>query len=260
MGEGEGIWLYAVTRDLPTGPLSGVTGVGGEPVRTVEAAGLVAVVGSVRLEEFGEAALRRNLEDLDWLARTARAHDAVVDAVLHARPVMPSRLATVYLADERVHEMLQDRRRDFEVTLDRLTGRTEWGVKAFADPEALTRPVAEESTGQAGRGTAYLLRRRAERSAKESAQQRAAVDADGVHSVLMGLSVGGRRHPPQDAQLAGTKDWMVLNGTYLVENTRGEEFATAVSTLERERAGLRLELTGPWPPYSFAGLENSGDD
>jgi hypothetical protein len=259
MSDGEGVWLYAITRDLPGGALSGARGVGGEPVRTVEAAGMVAVVGSVRLDDFGEAALRRNLEDLDWLARTARAHDTVVDVVAHAGPVMPSRLATVYLADARVRELLQDRGRDLEAALDRLTGRTEWGVKAYADPEARTGPVAEQSTTQAGQGTAYLLRRRAERSAKESARQQAAADADAVHSSLSGLSVGARRHPPQDAQLAGTKDWMVLNGTYLVEHTRGEEFATAVSTLDRERAGLRLELTGPWPPYSFAACENSVD-
>jgi hypothetical protein len=255
MAEGVGVWLYAVTRDLRGDALAGATGVAGEPVRTVEAAGLAAVVGSVPLEEFGEEALRRNLEDLDWLARTARAHDAVVDTVARSGPAVPSRLATVYLADERVHELLQDRRDDFGALLERLADRTEWGVKAYADAEALSEPVADEETSQGGAGTAYLLRRKAQHSAKEQVRQRAATAADGVHTALTRLSVGARRNPPQDSQLAGTKDQMVLNGTYLVEDTRGEEFATAVSDLEREGSGLRLELTGPWPPYSFAALE-----
>ena len=42
---------------------------------------LTAAVGTVGLDEFGEEGLRRNLEDLDWLAATARAHDAVISAI-----------------------------------------------------------------------------------------------------------------------------------------------------------------------------------
>jgi hypothetical protein len=53
--------------------LSGLHGVSGEPIRAVTRTGLTAIVGTVGLDEFGEDGLRHNLEDLDWLAATARA-------------------------------------------------------------------------------------------------------------------------------------------------------------------------------------------
>jgi hypothetical protein len=46
---------------------------------------------------------------------------------------------------------------------------------------------------------------------------------------------------------------MILNAAYLLDDERGDEFAAAVADLGREHPGVRLELTGPWPPYSFAG-------
>ena len=45
----------------------------------------------------------------------------------------------------------------------------------------------------------------------------------------------------------------MLNGTYLVEKDELDAFRTAVATLDRDSYGIELEITGPWPPYSFAG-------
>ena len=132
------VWLYAViggeVADDRTGEL---TGVDGERVRRLDRGDLSAIVGTVHLDEFGEAALRRNLENLDWLAVTARAHDAVISAIAPSRPVLPVQMATVYLDDQRVKELLNTRRQDFLAALDRVTGRDELGVKAYGDLAAL---------------------------------------------------------------------------------------------------------------------------
>ena len=67
----------------------------GETVRVVIAGDLAAVVGTVGLDEFGEQALRRHLEDLDWLSAKATAHDAVISAIARFGSVILVRLATV---------------------------------------------------------------------------------------------------------------------------------------------------------------------
>src|SRR5258706_9465526 len=51
------VWVYAVTADLAADQVSGLTGVGGEPVRVVSEAGIGAGVGSVNDAVFGEEAL-----------------------------------------------------------------------------------------------------------------------------------------------------------------------------------------------------------
>jgi hypothetical protein len=47
---------------------------------------------------------------------------------------------------------------------------------------------------------------------------------------------------------------MILNAAYLVADDRDGDFAAAVDSLAAGHPALRLEITGPWPPYSFAGL------
>jgi len=261
MADGLGVWLYGISRGLPPERLTGLTGLREQPVYTIEEAGLVAVASSVPLAEFGAEPLRHNLEDLDWLAGTARAHDSVVNAVAGAAPaVVPLRLATVYLDNERVRRLLVERRADFEAALDRLTGLSEWGVKGYGDPDALTAPTPDDDggSGRAGTGTAYLLRRRAQLSARQDAERNAAAHAEQIHTALLRLAEAATRHPPQDPQLTGQRAWMVLNGAYLVDDARTEEFAAAVTALDGELPGMWLELTGPWPPYSFAGIEQVG--
>jgi hypothetical protein len=48
---------------------------------------------------------------------------------------------------------------------------------------------------------------------------------------------------------------MTLNGAYLVEEARAAEFTELVARLTGEHPQARIEAQGPWPPYSFATLE-----
>lgn len=255
-----GTWLYAVTGRLDRGRLGLSTGVAGEPLRTVEAGGLVAVVGSVPLDSFGDEALRRNLEDLDWLARVARAHDEVVDAVAGAGPTVPLRLATVYLDDERVELVLRRRAADFERTLRRVAARTEWGVKALLDAPPPREPVASGGGRTQRPGAAYLKRKREQLDTREQGERLAVEAARHIHAVLAAHAADARQHRPQSRQLSGIESPMILNAAYLVDNARGREFARVVASLDAEHESIRLQLTGPWPPYSFSSLEEEDDE
>ena len=259
MTGGFAVWLYVVAdRRDGYADTAGLTGVAGEPVRTIVSGDLAAVVGSVPLDVFGEQPLRRNFEDLDWLEATARAHDAVVSAMVGRGPVVPLRLATVFHDDNRVRELLHERRADFAAALELVSARTEWGVRAYGDRAALTAAVAEAEAaegGTSGPGAAYLARRRAQLSAQETVERDAAERAERIHACLVRHAAAGRCQPLTDPAVSGRRDWMVLNGTYLVDDDRTEDFTATVTKLEAEFPGIRLELTGPWPPYSFAGIQ-----
>ena len=68
------IWVYAITDALSPRQLDGLTGVGGEPVRSVTEAGLSAVVGSVDAAAFGEHALASTLGNKSHAARLLRTN------------------------------------------------------------------------------------------------------------------------------------------------------------------------------------------
>ncbi|MEV1071931.1 GvpL/GvpF family gas vesicle protein [Micromonospora parva] len=244
-----GAWLHGVVRDVDPVVLEAITGLDGGPVRGVSAAGLVAVVSAAPLDEYGEEPLRRHLEDLAWLERAARAHHGVVEALARRGPVVPARLATVHTDDSLVAGSLVECAAELLATLDRLTGRAEWGVKGYLVPGVVARSGGSEGAG--GVGTAYLRRRRAQLTAHEEGRQAASAAADAVHTALGELAVASRRHAPQDRRLSGASTAMVLNGAYLVDRPALPGFTELVAALGDRHPGLRLELTGPWPAYSF---------
>jgi hypothetical protein len=278
-----GTYVYAVARDdVPVGPM---TGVAGAPVRTIAGAGLIAYVSTVPLSEFGEEPLRRSLEDMDWLADTARAHHGVVEAVVAATATAPVRLVTVYGDDEQVCDLLERRGGDFAAVLTHVTGRKEWGVQAYAGrsgPPAVngntrtgggttrggetlrggeTAEPAVKGGAHSGGGTAterpgtsYLKRRQASLRVREQARRQAARRAEDIHAALAAVAVASRRHRAQDSRLSGREESMLLNGAYLVDEDRVEEFAAVAGELGGN--GVDLRLTGPWAPYSFTILES----
>jgi gas vesicle protein GvpL/GvpF len=260
--EPNGKWVYAIAERVAVTPLAQIRGVGGGPIRTVAAAGLTAVVEDVGLAEFGEEALRRNLEDLDWLEATARAHHGVIDAVAQQGPLVPTRLATVYSGDERIAAMLTKRDADFRSALRRISGRQEWGVKAYANRQPEASDDSAAAPGQSGpgggAGAAYLRRRRDQLAAQKNARRETLDSAEVLHGELSRYAAETRLHPPQAPQLTRSKAPMILNAAYLLDSARGDEFAAAVAALAAQYPGLRLELTGPWPPYSFAGTGGEG--
>ncbi|MCW2948241.1 MAG: hypothetical protein JWR24_4958 [Actinoallomurus sp.] len=245
-----GSYLYAVARDIGDVPAC-LTGVAETAVRAVARGGLTAYVSTVPLTQFGEDALRRNLEDLAWLEATARAHHRVVGGVARAAPTAPVRLVTVYSGDEQVCRLLEDRSEEFGTVLSNVAGRQEWGVKVYVDPKdaVSSEPADEGGTGARRPGTAYLKRRRTSLRSRESTWRAAVERAEEIDAALTAVAVAARRHHTQDPQLSGRDDWMVLNGAYLVDAGRGQEFAALTGTLAG--GGVDVQLTGPWAPYSF---------
>ena len=128
------IWVYAVGADIEGPWVDDLRGVDGEAVRPISAAGLTALVGAVDRDAFGEEGLRHRLNDLDQLAALARAHHEVIRIAADHQAVAPARLATLYADDGRVRAMLEEHAAAFTAALRRISGRHEWGVKAFALP------------------------------------------------------------------------------------------------------------------------------
>jgi hypothetical protein len=248
------VYLYAVGNAAVGAAVpTGLRGVAGAPVRVIPVDRLAAIVSSVDPHEFGDESLQRNLNDLTWLAVTARAHHAVIDLVWGSQPIAPLRLATVYRTDENVRTLLQANSDAFTSALDRIRGRQEWGVKAFAAAVPGQGSGDEEPDGAVGPGAAYLLRKRAARDRVLRERSKADDAAEGLHRSLSGIAEASRRYPPQDPRISGRRADMVLNAAYLVPDSDLAVFRKAVE--RGQPADLEVELTGPWVPYSFATLE-----
>ena len=253
-------YVYAVVRssaEAARGALAGLPGVAGAPLTLVRAGPVAAVVGAVPGEEFSEPALKARLEDLDWLEATARAHHHVVDALAARTTVLPLRLATVYRDEARVEEMLGDRAEVFTALLDRLEGHVEWGVKVYAEPLCAAAPPPGPGGGSAdepGSGRAYLQRRRQQHRTREDIWRAAEDAVRRTEEAARGLAVDRARHRPQQGDLVEGPGQNVANDAYLVPHRLAEEFRARMLHAADDLPGVRVEVTGPWAPYSFTEL------
>jgi hypothetical protein len=226
-------------------------------VTVVPAEGIAAVASRVPLDEFGEEALTEQVGDLGWLETNARRHEYVLDRVREHTTLVPMRLCTIYQDDASVREMLA-REHEFLVgALERLEGRTEWGVKLFAHESAGRKSDAlredDEQLRESGPGAAYLLEKRLESRRAAEAESVLEERCAAAHERLAVLAVEAKLNPVQPRELTNREEQMLLNGVYLVEDRASGEFANAAAALqaEYEGEGIELELTGPWPPYNF---------
>lgn len=250
--DGTGRYLYAVCRGLDPAAAASVRGIGGEPVELVDHLDLVALVSSVPMSSFGEDGLRRNLEDLAWLEATVRSHDAVIHAAATQAPTAPLRLATICFDDAAVRARLREWYVSLTHVLDRVEGCSEWSVKV------LTRPVAEPASGADDApvsGADYLRRKRSDAARRADTHETAAATAQLVHDRLADQARASRLLSPQDPRLSGHQGTMVLNAAYLVADADAEAFGELIAGLAADSPGVVIDGRGPWPPYSFAMLE-----
>lgn len=255
-------WVYAIAPRLAQEGITGLRGLGGEQVRTLRSGPLTAVVESVDPDAFSVERLRDRLLEPAELEAIARRHHDVVVAVAALGSVLPLRLATVYLTDDRVRNLLCQRKDEFCQTLGWLAHRTECGIKAWADPDILRRDrgrAPEPSTRDPAdpSGTAYLSRRRGELAARAEGQRMAVRCGEEIHQALGPMAVASYLHPLHEAPAPGDSALEVLNAAYLVESAGLPEFAESARAVAAQAGALKVVVTGPWPAYSFADGPNA---
>src|SRR5437867_9478491 len=123
---------------------------GGSDLRVVEAGGdLWAIVQSVPESQYGEVALARGLQNLDWVGPRAIAHERVIESFLSSPALLPMQLFTLFTSDARVVEHVRSDRARIARILKRIENKVEWGLRlTYADPKAPrhTGPTAKTSS------------------------------------------------------------------------------------------------------------------
>ena len=223
-------------------------------MQLVDVQGLAAVTSAVEAAEFSEAALAENTSDAAWLGRKALAHQAVLDRLTAAGcPIVPFRFGAIYVDRAHVQRLLVERRDALAAALGRVDGSVELGVKGTLELARAT-PAARGGSDTLS-GAEYLRRRKAELGRDSALEATALARARALHSALADAAAEARANAPREAEREG--ELPVLNGAYLVRRSDEARFRELVDRLAAEsaEAGLRLEVTGPWPPYNFVSDE-----
>jgi hypothetical protein len=250
-----GCYVYCVVGQDHDAVPEHLTGINPHhPVFALEQGEVAAIVSRVPLAEFGEQPLREHLSDMEWLERTARHHEHVLDELARGGTPIPMRLCSIYRDETGVRTMLERESDALRQALAHLHGKAEWGVKAFADVDAVEpESPAEPAELGPGDGAAYMHGRLTQRRRGEEARARVEEACDTMHAALCAIAVDAVTSAPQRPEVSGRDEPMVFNASYLVGDPDADAFHGELARLRGDlsRLGVELEVTGPWPPYNF---------
>lgn len=163
-------------------------------------------------------------------------HEQVVETAMALGPTLPVRYGTTF-ADE--HALVSTLEREGErllQRLDRVRGCVELAVRVGRVESSLDKAPAHD-------GRAYV------ESKLERLRRQRAIVSDTL-GPLGDLAVQARHAD------SGSENEVVC-ASYLVPSDQVTRFSESVAHLAERNPELWLSCTGPWPPYSFSGLEEA---
>ncbi len=210
------------------------------------------VVSDAPLDVFGEAPLAAKLSDLGWVSGAALAHEAVTESFMSADAVVPMKLFTLFTSDARALEMIRSEWKRLERVVERLAKHEEWGVRLVFDE---SRAPAEDKMLSASSGVGYLMAKRQHHAASTAHTTSMRKTAAGVLKILHPLVRDSKQRPVTTP--AESRSVLLLDAAFLVPKAKAMRFRTSVERHAKSLvpAGYALQLSGPWPAYSF--VENS---
>jgi hypothetical protein len=223
------LYLYAIIEraNMPAPPPLGLEGA---PVFAVERRKSAAVVS-----QFSALAATPNEVNL-W------RHEAVVEALMAERAVLPVRFGALLADKAAVRSVLDTHYAEFMHNLPRVRGRVEVGLRVLWQED-----VPPMDTGHhlgAGSGRAYLLARLQDEHRVRGYHQQAKTLAQTLDAELVSLAAASSRR-------ILTTPRLLLCAAYLVERQQLSVFQQHVADLTVAYPQLHFLCTGPWPPYSF---------
>ena len=233
----------------------------GSEIRIIDEGGIAALVSPVSLDSYGEGRFEERLRDPAWAAEKVMRHQAIAEFFSLEHSVVPLRFGVLYSTADKVQEMLKERRDMLNQALQRLEGCEEWGVNVYVEKPTLMGRLDELSpklaelkarVEQATPGQAYLLEKQADRlrASELKIYMREVVDV--IAQSLESQVEGSKRIPVGETE-ARQEPAVAAKLVYLVQRPKLRSFRTAAEKAAQQHAdaGVRLELTGPWPPYNF---------
>jgi len=252
---GTALYAYAVTWADLRYPVDGPALTSGRRIDLIRQDDLGLLVSPVTPDE-----LRVDPDDLSEtgrLAVLARGHDGVVRAAADGGPVLPLRFGTVVPDEDAARTLLRTHAASAGEQLRRIDTAREWGVRLLRTLPAGGEPALAGGAPRSGlSGTEYLARRREALQREEDLTRTAGACAERLQDVLAA-------HVAESLRRGGSPgSSLLLDMAYLVPAGTETEFLGQVRQLTEDLAprGPTLELTGPWPPYSFVALSAGGSD
>lgn len=234
------LYLYGISRAARLRPAKITSpGIDGDhPVHPLPCGDFVCWISTVERDRFSEE-INRNLDNLEWLALHGVRHQEVVAEIALKTAIVPARFGTVFSGEQALLKNVQQRKSALTRVFKRISDADEWGVKIFAEPRPEPQIPPDFRTGKE-----YL-------QAKAARAKKPPHDDSGLrelNATLMKIALDAA----PTGRISGAQPDLMWQATFLVPRSRRQVWDRALKQfVERWSGSRRIEINGPWPPYSF---------
>ncbi len=240
--------LLGITLEMPLQAGSGWS--------LVPADGLLAVLAEYDADQFVGEEARRDLADPLKVTSLALAHAEQVEQLFHQTAVLPVALGSLFSTPAGVEQLLRRNRETILQFLRRVADHQEWAVKAVIDAKIGKERFIESAVAaaqidpQMSAGARYFRERAIRRQAAGQFQSVLQQRRQQLRQPLSDwcTDVVDRPILPRDDGRQSVASWSLL-----VSSRFQSEISARIAAMELSLADVEivLELSGPWPPWSF---------
>ncbi|HEX8617687.1 MAG TPA: GvpL/GvpF family gas vesicle protein [Thermoanaerobaculia bacterium] len=253
------LYVYAVTRDAVTPDAEAIDGT--RNFGTTSEGGICAVFTPVDDEMFSQDAIDRRSKDLEWLGAIGYRHQAAMSELTKLTALVPLRAFTLFSSEASLRAYLREQGALLASNLDRLDGKQEWTLRIELEPakwsDALTGRVASlrdmhEQIASAPPGKAFLLRKKLDdekKRASRTAEEQLVAELEQAVLAKLRCETVAETRALREGAFPQINVLINRDEESLLQELHGELSA------RYEHEGVTLGMTGPWPPYTFAGGE-----
>lgn len=185
--------------------------------------------------------MNHSMDNLEWLALHGVRHQQVVAEIAAKQTIIPARFGTVFSGEQALAKNVQGRKSALQKVFTRISDADEWGVKVFAEPQPAPAMPAQVRTGKE-----YL------RAKATQLKRRPVQDKEGLRKFTAALEKIARDSAPT-GKISGAQPHLLWQATFLVPRDRRKQWDKVLQQFMKQWDGSRrIEVNGPWPPYSFA--------
>jgi len=262
------IYLYCVTQTKPNRSSLEVLEkylYVGVKIYPIYFQGTYAIVSKVSPDEFSQDNLKKNLTNMEWVEKSARQHEKIIEEIMKDTTVLPFKFGTVFQSEENVEKLLNEHNTEFKRIIEDLDGKEEWGLKIYCDIEKLKETLLEEDEellkiereiNSSSPGKTFFLKKKKEKLLNAVVNKKLNEYGQDCFERLSQKSLQTQINNLLPIEVTGRKDDMIFNAAFLIDKTKVAEFIQVVDIFKTwyKHKGLEFDCTGPWPPYNFCRL------
>ncbi|MCY2982484.1 MAG: GvpL/GvpF family gas vesicle protein [Planctomycetota bacterium] len=227
-------------------------------VEYVKVSGVIAWYKKIDRCDFEGDQGEKNLSDIQWLTPRVIAHERVVSGLSQQFPFYPSRFGTLFSSKISLGAFALSAQKTLLAFFTNIGEKLEWGLKFYGDPFRAAEILAQRDgillEGKPQGGANYLKLRRLQREQNISKQSVLIQSYERALRSLQSQYQNVVSRPIVAAKNESTREEIVGNLAILVsphESKKLIHWANDWNQTQISESATRVEITGPWPAYSF---------